>query len=108
MVSQLELGHGCSFLLNLRNLQRAVGAYFDFSFEDSSSYGGLTTLCTYSQDTMSVENPGASSTPPLFDVRIWPSSGVSGSPEVFKVTIENCGPSPWKDNFYVRSEVRPV
>ncbi|THD19349.1 hypothetical protein D915_009768 [Fasciola hepatica] len=97
----------CRFFLELSgwNLQRAVGAYFDFSFEDSPSQNCVTTICSYNQTSIPIENPEVNATPPLFDVRIWPSpSGASDSTEFFKVTIENSGPTQWRDNFYIRSE----
>ncbi|VDP38921.1 unnamed protein product [Echinostoma caproni] len=75
-------------------------------FEDSSALqNAVTTVCTFNPTSIAVENPGVSCISPSFDLRIWPSpSGSPGTPESFKVVIENSGPNPWSDNFYIRSE----
>ncbi|KAF6779886.1 hypothetical protein AHF37_00742 [Paragonimus kellicotti] len=103
----------CRFFLEMAgwNLQRAVGAYFDFGYENAHVTGchnfGKTfdTSCsTLSFSTL----PSNEVVPvsPLFDLRISPSTNWSaGTMESFKVIIENIGTSPWQDNVYLRSEM---
>nr|CAH8855242.1 unnamed protein product [Trichobilharzia regenti] len=96
----------CRFFLELAdwNLQRAIGAYFDFSFEDnhSTSCGHLTAYSA----SATVENTLDSADRREFDARIWPSPYDSSDVgELIKVTIENCGSCPWPEGTFLRSEL---
>ncbi|KER33750.1 hypothetical protein T265_00431 [Opisthorchis viverrini] len=89
-----------------RNIQRAVGAYFDFSFENSPPcFSGMVNNST----TMTLATPSVNIgtfTRPPYDLRVWPSSTSSkGTYETFKVTVENSGVSQWHEGCYIRSEV---
>ncbi|VDQ06784.1 unnamed protein product [Trichobilharzia regenti] len=78
------------------NLQRAIGAYFDFTFENnhSTSCTSCGHLTVYNASA-TVENTLDSVDRREFDARIWASpydsSDVGG---LIKVTNENCGSCP--------------
>ncbi|CAL8096026.1 unnamed protein product [Calicophoron daubneyi] len=96
----------CRFFLELSgwNLQRAVGAYFDFSFENSPPAGfhSSNVNCTAVSSTSAAQ---PSNNPASFNVRIWPTpSGSFSSGNSLKVTVQNCGLTHWQDGFYLRSE----
>ncbi|KAG5449754.1 Protein ilrun, variant 2 [Clonorchis sinensis] len=100
----------CRFFLELSdwNIQRAVGAYFDFSFENSPPcFSGMVnhgTIMTPTTPSVNIET----FTRPLYDLRVWPSSTSSkGTYEAFKVTVENSGLSQWHEGCYIRSESNP-
>ncbi|KAF8565735.1 hypothetical protein P879_05027 [Paragonimus westermani] len=89
---------------------RAVGAYFDFGYDNAQATGchnfGKTfdTSCsTLSFSTLpSTEIARVS---PSFDLRISPSTYWSaGTLESFKVIVENTGTNPWPGDVYLRSE----
>ncbi|CAH8523623.1 unnamed protein product [Schistosoma turkestanicum] len=119
LISQLKAVVGnelsnesCRFFLELAdwNLQRAIGAYFDFSFEGSSSASCATncplTVCEPSAnvDSMRIDSEVLVDQR-QFDARIWPSPYDTPEPGGFiKVTIENCGSCSWPEGTFLRSE----
>ncbi|CAH8572861.1 unnamed protein product [Schistosoma curassoni] len=105
----------CRFFLELAdwNLQRAIGAYFDFSFEGSApvscaSNYPLTSVsvCESSTnvDCMRIDSEVVVNQR-QFDARVWPSP--YDVPELggfIKVTVENCGSCSWPEGTFLRSE----
>lgn len=103
----------CRFFLDLAdwNLQRAIGAYFDFGFESSPPVSCVTGCpSTVYQPSTNIDSMRIDSEVLVdqreFDARIWPSPyDVPELGGLIKVTIENCGSCSWPEGTFLRSEV---
>ncbi|KAK4470478.1 hypothetical protein MN116_006029 [Schistosoma mekongi] len=103
----------CRFFLDLAdwNLQRAIGAYFDFGFENSPPVSCVTGCSsTVYHPSTNIDSMRIDSEVLVdqreFDARIWPSPyDVPELGGLIKVTIENCGSCSWPEGTFLRSEV---
>ncbi|CAH8523407.1 unnamed protein product [Dicrocoelium dendriticum] len=120
LVNQLRsvIGSGissesCSFFLDLSgwNLQRAIGAYFDFGLDAAASSSTNFTTPPDGPTSHTFSNSidfDYTPCPPLpFDLRILSAHATIECDVAFKLIVENRGSATWCNGSYLRSEANP-